>query len=249
MTIFHLLRHGQHGLGGRVLAGRMPGSRPDRTRPRRDRRGRRAARRRQDRGDLCEPVAAHPRERRDRRRAAGSADRISRRSDRAGFRRVDRQDLRRDPRRPALARRGTRGAACRAIPGGETNARGAAPRRRGACSKSTRAIRTTVRGGQPRRRDPGRAVVRARHAARFLQPIEVAQGSVSTVRIDAGGVRVIAINERPQGVENIAYFRLQRCASSQARLSTALGKPYNSFIAIVREIRREEPDVSQRPPL
>ncbi len=25
MTVFHLLRHGEHGLLGRVLAGRMPG--------------------------------------------------------------------------------------------------------------------------------------------------------------------------------------------------------------------------------
>jgi broad specificity phosphatase PhoE len=32
----------------------------------------------------------------------------------------------------------------------------------------------------------------------FFNRIEVAQGSLSTVRIDAGGVRVLAINERPR---------------------------------------------------
>ena len=52
--------------------------------------------------------------------------------------------------------------------------------------------------GQPRRRDPRGAVFALGMPLDFYGRIEVVQGSLSTIRIDESGIRVVSINERPR---------------------------------------------------
>ena len=101
VTVFHLLRHGEPTVFGRIN-GRLPGvGLSPRAAPKSPPSPRVSPRK--DRGALCEPAAAHPGNRGNPLRAARSTGGLPRGCDRARFRRVDRIDGRRDPQRPALA--------------------------------------------------------------------------------------------------------------------------------------------------
>ena len=193
---FHLLRHGEHTLQGKIVAGRMPGIGLSE-------RGRAeaaaAAERLAEAGIAA--IYASPLQRAHETAgivAAGWGSTIVTRHelDRARFRRVDRLDLRRCAARPALAGLG-QPPQHRDDPRRRDDARGAAPHRRERSSNcidhhGEDAVVLVSHGD----------VIRAGLAFAlgmpidYLTRIEVATGSLSTVRIDAGGIRVIDINDR-----------------------------------------------------
>jgi broad specificity phosphatase PhoE len=197
MALLHLLRHGQHNLGGGVLAGRMPGVGLTE-------RGRAeivAASERLAEENIA-ALYASPLQ-----RTRESAEIVS---ERLGLPIEFRDDLveldfgewtgttfnaiRADPRwRPwnqhrSLAR----------IPGGETMR-----------AVQYRAVEAMLEIGD-RHRDAACLIVSHGDVIRsalvfalgmpldFYGRIEVVQGSLSTIRIDEGGIRVVSINERPR---------------------------------------------------
>jgi probable phosphomutase (TIGR03848 family) len=195
MTIFHLLRHGEHAVQGRICAGRMPGIVLS-ERGRAEAEG--AARRLSGAGIAA--IYTSPLERT--RETAGIVGQhlalpIKVLDDLAELdfgewtgKTFD--EVRKDPRWPEWASH--RSLSC--IPGGET----------------MRAVqRRVVEALMEMRADhPDEAVVVVSHGdviraalvfalgmpLDFYARIEVATASLSTVRIDAGGIRVIAVNER-----------------------------------------------------
>ena len=190
MVLLHLLRHGQHNLGGGVLAGRMPGVGLTE-------RGRAeiaaACERLAGEDIICailQPAAAHPRERRDRFRTAGFADRVPRRPDGTRFRQVDGATfdaIRSDPRWRSWSQHRS----LAKIPGGETMR-----------AVQFRAVEAVLAIGE-RHRDGACVILSHGDVIRsalvfalgmpldFYSRIEVAQGSLSTIRIDGRLIRVI----------------------------------------------------------
>ncbi|MGE0258877.1 MAG: histidine phosphatase family protein [Alphaproteobacteria bacterium] len=196
MALLHLLRHGQHNLGGGVLAGRMPGvGLTERGRAEIAAACERLA------GDNIAALYASPLQ-----RTRESAEIVSERLRLPVEFRDDLIELdfgewtgttfnaiRADPRwRPwnqqrSLAR----------IPGGETMR-----------AVQHRAVEAVLDIAE-RHRDAASVVVSHGDVIRsalvfalgmpldFYGRIEVAQGSLSTIRIDDGGIRVVSINERP----------------------------------------------------
>jgi len=194
MTVFHLLRHGERA-SGRVLAGRMPGIGLTE-------RGRAELAAVADRmaGDDIAAIYSSPLQ-----RTRESAEIVAARlglpiSFRDDLIELDFgewtgktfDEIRTDPRWPPWNTRRS----ISAIPGGETMR-----------EVQRRVVEALLEIHQ---KHPDEAVVVVSHGdviraallfalgmpLDFYNRIEVAQGSVSTVRIDAGGVRVIAINER-----------------------------------------------------
>src|SRR5947209_11097670 len=197
MTVFHLLRHGEHGLLGRVLAGRMPGvGLTERGRAEIAAVGERLA------GDNIAALYASPLD-----RTRESAEILS---DRLSLPIQSREDLieldygewtgatfdaiRADPRWQlwssirSIAR----------IPGGETM--------REVQRRATEALLEL----HARHPDETIAVVSHGDVIRavlvfalgmpldFYHRIEVSQGSINTLRIEPNAIRVVAINERPR---------------------------------------------------
>ena len=197
MAVIHLLRHGEHGLLGRVLAGRMPGVGL-------------TERGRAEVAAVAERLAAEP-------VAALYASPLQRTretaeilSDRLGLPIEFHDDLmeldfgewtgatfdaiRADPRWQAWSTQRS----LATIPGGE----------------SMRAVQRRVVEAlleiDERHRKETVVVVSHGDVIRsalvfalgmpldFYGRIEVAQGSLSTIRVDPGGIRVVAINERPR---------------------------------------------------
>ncbi|HXC28605.1 MAG TPA: histidine phosphatase family protein [Stellaceae bacterium] len=196
MTVFHLLRHGEHNVQGKICAGRMSGVvLSDKGRGEAEA----AARLLADTGVAA--IYASPMER-TRETAAIISERLG------GIPVMIRDDLaeldfgewtgltfdevRKDPRWPAWATH--RSLSC--IPGGETM--------RDVQRRVVEAV-MEMRAEHP---DDHIAVVSHGDVIRaalvfalgmpldFYARIEVATGSLSTVRIDASGIRVIAINQR-----------------------------------------------------
>jgi len=197
VTVFHLVRHGEHGLLGRVLAGRMPGvGLTERGRAEIEAVGDRLAG--ADLAALCASPLDRTRE---------SAEIISRRLDlpiefRDDVIELDYgewtgatfESIRADSRwqlwsvHRSIAR----------IPGGETM--------REVQRRATEALMEL----HVRHPDGAVAVVSHGDVIRaalvfalgmpldFYNRIEVAQGSISTLRIEPNAIRVIAINERPR---------------------------------------------------
>jgi probable phosphoglycerate mutase len=195
MTIFHLLRHGEHAVQGRICAGRMPGV----ILSERGRGEAEGAARRLSELDIS-AIYASPVE-----RAQQTAEIVGRHLslpvktlddlaelDFGEWTGLTFDEVRKDPRWPEWASH--RSLSC--IPGGET----------------MRAVqRRVVEALMEMRADhPDEAVVVVSHGdviraalvfalgmpLDFYSRIEVATASLSTMRIDANGVRVIAVNER-----------------------------------------------------
>lgn len=197
MGVFHFLRHGEHGLLGKVLAGRMPGvGMTERGRAEIASQAERLAR------EKIAAIYASPLQ-----RTRETAEIVSAK---LGLPVEFRDDLleldfgewtgatfdaiRADPRWQAWSTQRS----LAAIPGGE----------------SMRAVQQRVVAAmiELNERHLHETIVLASHGdvircallfalgmpLDFYNRIEVAQGSVSTVRIDTGGVRVISINERPR---------------------------------------------------
>jgi probable phosphomutase (TIGR03848 family) len=195
MTTFHLLRHGEHAVQGRICAGRMPGVILSE-------RGRVEAERATDRLARAGIAAiyASPLE-----RAQETAEIVSRRLslpvtvlddlselDFGEWTGLTFDEVRKDPRWPEWASH--RSLSC--IPGGET----------------MRAVQRRVVEAlmEMRAAHPDESVVVVSHGdviraalvfalgmpLDFYARIEVATASLSTMRIDANGIRVIAVNER-----------------------------------------------------
>jgi broad specificity phosphatase PhoE len=195
MTTFHLLRHGEHAVQGRICAGRMPGVILSE-------RGRGEAERAADRLARAGIAAiyASPLE-----RAQETAGIVSRRLslpitvlddlselDFGEWTGLTFDEVRKDPRWPEWASH--RSLSC--IPGGET----------------MRAVQRRVVEAllEMRAAHPEESVVVVSHGdviraalvfalgmpLDFYARIEVATASLSTMRIDANGIRVIAVNER-----------------------------------------------------
>ena len=195
MTVFHLLRHGEHNLQGRICAGRMPGVvLSDKGREEAERAALRLA------GAEIAAIYASPMER-TRQTAEIVGHRLSlpvtvlddlAELDFGEWTGKTFDEVRQDPRWPAWASH--RSLSC--IPGGET----------------MRAVQRRVVEAimEMRAQHPDEAVVAVSHGdviraalvfalgmpLDFYARIEVATASLSTVRIDANGIRVIAINER-----------------------------------------------------
>jgi len=195
MTVFHLLRHGEHNLQGRICAGRMPGVvLSDKGREEAERAAQRLA------GAEIAAIYASPME-----RTRQTGEIVGRRLslpvtvlddlaelDFGEWTGKTFDEVRQDPRWPAWASH--RSLSC--IPGGET----------------MRAVQRRVVEAimEMRAQHPDEAVVAVSHGdviraalvfalgmpLDFYARIEVATASLSTVRIDANGIRVIAINER-----------------------------------------------------
>lgn len=197
MTVIHLLRHGEHGLLGRVLAGRMPGVGLTE-------RGRAEIAAVADRllADKVAALYASPLQ-----RTRESAEILA---ERLGLPVAFRDDLieldfgewtgatfdsiRADPRWISWSTQRS----LSSIPGGE----------------SMRAVQRRVVEALLEIYDSHReeTVVAVSHGdviraalvfalgmpLDFYGRIEVAQGSLSTIRLDPGGIRVLAINERPR---------------------------------------------------
>ena len=197
MTVFHLVRHGQHGLLGRVLAGRMPG----------------VGLNERGRAEIAavaerlaeEPIAAiysSPLQ-----RTRESAEIVATRLqlgiefrddvielDFGEWTGTTFDSIRADPRWEAWR---TQRSIAR-IPGGE----------------SMREVQKRVVDAllEINQRHPHQSVVVVSHgdvirsALLFAlgmsldsyNSIEISQGSISTIRIDAGGIRVLTLNERPR---------------------------------------------------
>ena len=197
MTVFHLLRHGEHGLLGRVLAGRMPGvGLTERGRAEIAAVAERLA------GDKVAALYASPLQ-----RTRESAEIVAAR---LGLGIEFRDDvieldfgewtgatfdaIRADPRWHAW--RTQRSLAT--IPGGESMRQ-----------VQRRVVEALIEINQ-RHRDETVVVVSHGDVIRsallfalgtsldYYNRIEVGQGSISTIRIDPDGIRVIAINERPR---------------------------------------------------
>jgi probable phosphomutase (TIGR03848 family) len=195
MTVFHLLRHGEHNVQGRICAGRMPGVVLS-ERGRVEAEG--AAQRLAAVGIAA--IYASPLE-----RTRETAEIVSRHLSLPVTIRDDLAELdfgewtgktfdevRKDPRWPEWASH--RSISC--IPGGET----------------MRAVQRRVTEAliEMRAQHPDDAVVVVSHGdviraalvfalgmpLDFYARIEVATASLSTLRIDAAGIRVIAVNER-----------------------------------------------------
>jgi probable phosphoglycerate mutase len=196
MTVLHLLRHGEHGLLGRVLAGRMPGVGMTE-------RGRAeiAAQAEHLAGESIAAIYASPLQ-----RTRESAEIVAAR---LGLPVEFRDDvieldfgewtgatfdaIRADPRWIAWSQHRS----LATIPGGE----------------SMRAVQKRVVEAlldiADRHRDEAVVIVSHGDAIRaglvfalgmpldFFGRIEVAQGSLSTIRLDQSGIRVVAINNRP----------------------------------------------------
>jgi broad specificity phosphatase PhoE len=195
MTVFHLLRHGEHAVQGRICAGRMPGVvLSERGRGEAEA----AAQRLVDRGIAA--IYASPME-----RTRQTAEIVGRQLslpvsilddlaelDFGEWTGLTFDEVRKDPRWPEWATH--RSLSC--IPGGETM--------RGVQGRVVEALM------EMRREHPGDNVVVVSHGdviraalvfalgmpLDFYHRIEVATASLSTVRIDTNGIRVIAINER-----------------------------------------------------
>ena len=198
MTIFHLLRHGEHAVQGRICAGRMPGvSLSERGR------GEVAAAAERLAGAGIAAIYASPLE-----RAQETAGIVGRRLDLpvivndelseldfGEWTGLTFDDVRKHPRWPEWAAH--RSLSC--IPGGETMRQ-----------VQRRVVEALI---EMRAEHPDDAVVVVSHGdviraalvfalgmpLDFYGRIEVATASLSTVRIDATGIRVVAINERPAG--------------------------------------------------
>jgi broad specificity phosphatase PhoE len=195
MALLHLLRHGQHDLGGGVLAGRMPGVGLTE-------RGRAeiAAASKQLAGENIAALYASPLQ-----RTRESAELVS---ERLGLPIEFRDDLveldfgewtgatfdsiRADPRWRSWSQHRS----LSRIPGGETMR-----------VVQFRAVEAILEIGE-RHRDAACVIVSHGDVIRsalvfalgmpldFYGRIEVAQGSLSTISIDEGGIRVVSINER-----------------------------------------------------
>ena len=195
MTIFHLLRHGEHNVQGKICAGRMPGV----VLSERGRAEAEGAARRLASLDVA-AIYASPLERtRQTAEIVGShlslpvtiLDDLAE-LDFGEWTGKTFDEVRKDPRWPEWASH--RSLSC--IPGGET----------------MRAVQRRVVEAimEMRAQHPNDSVVVVSHGdviraalvfalgmpLDFYARIEVATASLSTVRIDAGGVRVIAVNER-----------------------------------------------------
>jgi probable phosphomutase (TIGR03848 family) len=195
--VFHLLRHGEHGLLGRVLAGRMPGvGMTERGRAEIAAQAERLA------GEKIAAIYASPLQR-TRETAEIVAERLGLP---IGFRDdlieldfgewtgATFDSIRADPRWQAWSTQRS----LATIPGGE----------------SMRAVQQRVVGAivELNERHPHEAVVLVSHGdvirsalvyalgmpLDFYNRIEIAQGSISTVRIDASGIRILALNDRPR---------------------------------------------------
>ena len=195
MTIFHLLRHGEHAVQGRICAGRMPGVfLSERGRAEAEA----AARRLTEHGIAA--IYASPLE-----RARETADIVGRRLslpvtilddlaelDFGEWTGLTFDEVRKHPRWPEWASH--RSISC--IPGGETMR-----------EVQRRVVEALI---EMRSQHPDDHVVVVSHGdviraalvfalgmpLDFYGRIEVATASLSTVRIDAAGIRVIAVNER-----------------------------------------------------
>jgi broad specificity phosphatase PhoE len=197
MALLHLLRHGQHDLGGGVLAGRMSGvGLTERGRTEIAAVAERLA------DENIAALYASPLQ-----RTRESAELLS---ERLGLPIEFRDDLmeldfgewtgttfdsiRADPRWQSWSRHRS----LSRIPGGETMR-----------AVQFRAVEAILEIGE-RHRDSASVIVSHGDVIRsalvfalgmpldFYGRIEVAQGSLSTIRIDDGGIRVVSINERPQ---------------------------------------------------
>jgi len=200
MTIFHLLRHGEHNVQGRICAGRMPGVILS-ERGRAEAEG--AARRLGDAGVAA--IYASPME-----RTRQTADIVGQHLslpvtilddlaelDFGEWTGKTFDEVRKDPRWPEWASH--RSLSC--IPGGETMR-----------EVQRRVVEAIM---EMRVQHPSESVVVVSHGdviraalvfalgmpLDFYARIEVATASLSTMRIDAHGVRVIAINERLPAAE------------------------------------------------
>ena len=197
MTVFHLLRHGEHGLLGRGLAGRMPGvGLTERGRAEIAAVAERLA------GDKVAALYASPLQ-----RTRESAEIVAARLglgiefrddvielDFGEWTGATFESIRADPRWHAW--RTQRSLAT--IPGGESMRQ-----------VQRRVVEALIEINQ-RHRDETVVVVSHGDVIRsallfalgtsldYYNRIEVGQGSISTIRIDSDGIRVIAINERPR---------------------------------------------------
>lgn len=195
MTVFHLLRHGEHNVQGKICAGRMPGVvLSERGRAEADTAARRLA------GLEIAAIYASPLE-----RTRETAEIVGRRLslpvtilddlaelDFGEWTGKTFDEVRKDPRWPVWATH--RSLSC--IPGGETMR-----------EVQRRVVEAIM---EMREQHPSEAVVVVSHGdviraalvfalgmpLDFYGRIEVATASLSTMRIDANGVRVIAVNER-----------------------------------------------------
>ena len=198
MTVFHLLRHGEHELGRRVLAGRMPGvGLSERGRAEIAAVAERLA------GEGIAGLYSSPLQ-----RTRESAEIVGAR---LGLPVVFHDDLieldfgewtgstfdaiRADPRwEPWRTQR-----SLASIPGGESMRE---VQRRAVEAMMEISEQPPRRGGgrgQPRRRRSAASWC-SRSACRSIcyGRLEVGLGSLSTIRIDADGIRVLAVNERPR---------------------------------------------------
>jgi len=195
MTVFHLLRHGEHNVQGKICAGRMPGVvLSERGRTEAEDAARRLA------GLDVAAIYASPLE-----RTRETADIVGRQLslpvtvlndlaelDFGEWTGKTFDEVRKDPRWPAWASH--RSLSC--IPGGETMR-----------EVQRRVVEAIM---EMREQHPSEAVVVVSHGdviraalvfalgmpLDFYGRLEVATASLSTVRIDANGIRVIAVNER-----------------------------------------------------
>jgi len=197
MTVFHLLRHGEHGLLGRVLAGRMPGvGLTERGRAEIAAVAERLA------GEPIAAIYSSPLQ-----RTRESAEIVAARLglgiefhddvielDFGEWTGTTFDSIRADPRWEAWR---TQRSLAR-IPGGESMRQ-----------VQRRAVDALLHINE---RHPHQTVVVVSHgdvirsALLFAlgmpldsyNSIEISQGSISTIRIDAGGIRVLTLNERPR---------------------------------------------------
>jgi probable phosphoglycerate mutase len=195
MTVFHLLRHGEHNVQGKICAGRMPGV----VLSERGRAEAEAAARQLAGADIA-AIYASPLE-----RTRETGEIVGRRLslpvtilddlaelDFGEWTGKTFAEIRKDPRWPAWASH--RSLSC--IPGGETMR-----------EVQRRVVEAIM---EMRKQHPDEAVVVVSHGdviraalvfalgmpLDFYARIEVATASLSAVRIDANGVRVIAVNQR-----------------------------------------------------
>jgi probable phosphoglycerate mutase len=195
MTVFHLLRHGEHNVQGKICAGRMPGV----VLSERGRAEAEAAARQLAGADIA-AIYASPLE-----RTRETGEIVGRRLslpvtilddlaelDFGEWTGKTFAEIRKDPRWPAWASH--RSLSC--IPGGETMR-----------EVQRRVVEAIM---EMRKQHPDDAVVVVSHGdviraalvfalgmpLDFYARIEVATASLSAVRIDANGVRVIAVNQR-----------------------------------------------------
>jgi broad specificity phosphatase PhoE len=197
VAVFHLLRHGEHGLLGRVLAGRMPGvGMTERGRAEIAAQAERLA------GEKIAAIYASPLQR-TRETAEIVAERLGLP---IGFRDdlieldfgewtgATFDSIRADPRWQAWSTQRS----LATIPGGESMR-----------AVQQRVVATVVELNE---RHPHETVLLVSHGdvirsalvfllgmpLDFYNRIEIGQGSISTVRIDTSGIRILALNDRPR---------------------------------------------------